>query len=159
MSNCIDAALSAGKITKELADRLKTYDNLDEALEIETLNLSRTKREAAIQAVRITEGWEKVKSHKDGPYYGLMALMARDKKDAAGYMNVDALSKVYEYRFHSRFADALSAFRTKSFGLTQDKEGLLKLIKAIYGETVDDPEIMKICQAMERADRRDYDGV
>lgn len=143
---CIDAAVKAGKISKSLADRLRSYDNIDDALEAETLNLARQKREAAIQAVRVAEGWEKVKSHPKGHYYGLKALFARDLKESASYMNVDVLAKIYENRYHAKFADVLKAFKTKNFGLTQDKEGLAKLVKAIYGEAVDDPEIEKFAK-------------
>lgn len=146
MIKCIEEALKAGKITKTVAERLDAAENLDEAIEIETLNLTRQKREAAIQAVRVADGWEKAKSHPNGHYYGLMALMARDKKEAAGYFNIDILAKTYEHRFHSRYADALSAFRTRGFGLTQDVDGLKKLVKAIYGEAVDDPEISKFAK-------------
>lgn len=146
MSACIDAALAAGKITRNLAERLRAYDNIDDALEAETLNLVRQKREAAIQAVRVSDGWEKVKSHPKGHYYGLKALLSRDFKDAAGYANVDVLSKVYEYRYHSKFAEALSAFRTRKFGFQQDKEGLKNLVRAVYGEAVDDAEISKFAR-------------
>ena len=142
MIACVQEALKAGKISKGLAERLEASDDLYEALEFETANLARQKREAAIQAVRVADGWEKVSGHKDGKYYGLMALLARDKKESAGYFNVDTLAKVYENRYHSQYADALSAFRTRGFGLTQDVEGLKKLVKAIYGEAVDDVEIM-----------------
>ena len=146
MIACIDAAFRGGKITRELAERLKASDNIEQALENETLNLTRQKREAAIQAVRVADGWEKVKSHAKGNYYGLMALMGRDKKEVAGYANVDILSKVYERRYHTRFADALSAFRTRRFGTSQDAEGLRKLIKGIYGEAIDDPEIAQFAK-------------
>jgi hypothetical protein len=146
MNQCLDLALKTGKITRSLGDRLKAYDNIDQAIEAETLNLAKAKRDAAIQAVRVSDGWEKVKSHKKGVYYGLMALMARDKKEMAGYGNIDKLAQAYEHRYHSRFSDALAAFRTKGFGLTQDRDGLVKLVKSIFGEVVDDPEINKFAK-------------
>jgi len=40
-------------------------------------------------------------------------------------------------------AEALSKFRTRSLGFSQDQEGLRLLTKAIYGETVDDADIMR----------------
>lgn len=146
MINCIQEALQAGKITKDLAGRLSSYDDINAGIEAETLGLVRQKREAAIQAVRLAEAWDNAKSHEKGRYYGIKALLARDVKEKAGYFNVDILAKTYEHRFQSRFADALSAFRTRKFGLSQDAEGLLKLVKAIYGEAVDDPEIAKFAK-------------
>ena len=146
MNPCISAALKAGKITKDLAQRLDSAEDLNAAIEFETLGLARNKREAAIQGVRVADGWEKAKSHERGTFDGIWSLLARDMTEKSGYNNIDTLQLHYQGRYHSKFREALGAFRTKNFGLSQDKEGIHKLIKAIYGETVDDPEIMKFAK-------------
>lgn len=146
MNPCVEAAYTAGKITKKLRDSLNLADNLEEAIEIETLALTRQKREAAIQALRVADGWQKAKSHEKGVFDGIWSLLARDMTEKAGYNNVDMLQLAYQARYHARFREALAAFRTKNFGLTQDKARIKKLVKAIYGEVVDDPEIMKFAK-------------
>ena len=145
-STCIDAAQAAGKISKDVAERLKKADNPDVAIDNVLTALTRQKRETAIQAVRIAEGWERVQSHPRSLYDGLVSLLTKDQTGKAGYANVEYLAKTYEARFQSRFADALSVFRTRTFGLTQDTERLHKLIKAIYGEAVDDTEVTKFAK-------------
>jgi hypothetical protein len=148
MISCVSEALTAGKITKKLADDLSAYENIDDAIAVLTLDMARQKREAAIQALRIADGWDDVTSHSKGVYRGLAAVLSRDMTDKAGYNNIDKLAKFYENRYHSMFMEAIEAFRTKSFGFTQDKEGMRTLIGAVYGKTVDDPEIMKFAKQL-----------
>ena len=146
MISCVAEALKAGKITKTLAKQLDAAENIDDAIELATLNLARQKREAAIQAMKVADGWDNVSSHPISVYHGLRALLSRDMTEKAGYNNVDKLTKFYQHKYHSQFADAIEAFRTKKFGITQDEAGTRNLIKAIYGEVVDDPEIMNFAK-------------
>ncbi len=144
---CIDQALAAAKINKSVAEQLKQAPDPEAAIQELSANYSRVKREKAIDAVRISVALQKIQSHPAGPQYGLMALLARDIKGNAQYFNIDLLSKVYTKKYLSRFSDGLSIFRTRAFGLSQDEEGLNNFIKAVYGETVDDPEIMKAAKS------------
>ena len=45
------------------------------------------------------------------------------------------------------FLMAFQYLELEHLGLSQDEEGLNNFIKAVYGETVDDPEIMKAAKA------------
>jgi len=138
---CIDQAFKNGQITKATADEIKAAPNPEDAINNLVTAKTRQKREAAIQAVRLAEGWERIKSHPVSMHDGLISMMVRDQTEKAGYVNVDYLAKTYHAKYNSMMAEALSAFRTRRVGFEQDQKGLTKFIKAIYGEPVDDAEI------------------
>lgn len=145
-NECIDIALKNKRISKDVAQAILDADDPNAAIDDVLGNLSRQRRETAIQAVRFAQAMDDIRSHPQGMYYGLTALMTKDPRGVSSYNNVEYLGKFYEGKYHSKFADALSKFRTKMFGLTQDEEGLNKLVRAIYGEAVDDPEIEKFAK-------------
>lgn len=140
-TDCINQAFKAGKITKAVSNALIEGDDIGKNIDEAIVGLTRQKREAAIQAARMAEAFEKIQSHPDQGYDGLMALLKRDKKGRAAYGNVDFRAKVKQGQYNSRFAEVLSTFRTRRLGFSQDEAGLRKLVAAIYGEAVDDVEI------------------
>jgi hypothetical protein len=143
---CIDQALSQGKISKGIADRIKSSENPEIEINRIVGDITRQKRETAIQAVRLADAVSKMSGHSKGSYDGLMSLMTKDPTGKAGYANVEYRARFNQSKYHSRFADALSRFRTRSLGFSQDTEGLNKLVRAIYGEAVDDAEITKMAK-------------
>lgn len=138
---CIDAAFKRGAITKQLADRLKQSDNPQDAIDNAIIGLTQQKREQAIQAVRLSKAWEDIKSHPRSEYDGFVSLFTKDQTGKAGFGNIEYLAKFYESKYLSKFNKALSRFRTKNVGFSQDIDGLKDLVRAIYGEPVKDPEI------------------
>jgi len=148
-NKCIDIAFKAGKITKDIAERIKAADDPELAIDSVLTDLSRQKREAAIQAVRLSKAWDNIKTHPDGLYDGLIGLLTKDPKGKAAYFNVEYLGKFYEGKYDSMMAEALSVFRTRNIGFSQDEAGLRNLVRAIYGEAVDDPQIMKFAKQWE----------
>lgn len=162
---CIDQSLKAGRITKDVAERLKNSDDVDTELTNIVANLNRQKRETVIQTVKMAENWNKASSwqgksilgryHKSqDPLKGINALLARDAQGVAKYINVDLLATGYKSQYHAAFADAMQHFRTRALGWYQNKEDLTKLIKSIYGETVDDPKIMKFANDWHKLNER-----
>ena len=145
-NDCIDIAFKAGKITKDVAERIKAADDPELAIDSVLTDLSRQKREAAIQAIRMSQAWDNMKTHPDGLYNGLVGLLTKDPKGKAGYFNVEYLGKFYEGKYDSMLAEALSVFRTRAVGFSQDEAGLRNLVRAIYGEAVDDPQITKFAK-------------
>ena len=145
-NECIDIAFKNGKITKDIAERIKAAEDPELAIDSVLTDLSRQKREAAIQAVRLSQAWDNIKTHPDGLYDGLIGLLTKDPKGKSGYFNVEYLGKFYEGKYDSMLAEALSAFRTRAVGFSQDEAGLRNLVRAIYGEAVDDPQIMKFAK-------------
>jgi len=138
---CIDIAIKDKRISADVARQILEAEDQNAAIDDVLGNLSRQRRETAIQAVRISEAFSLMESHPKGLYDGLVSLMTKDPDALAGYKNVEYLGKYYEGKYHSLFADAMSRFKTKMLGFSQDEEGLNKLVKAIYGEVIDDPEI------------------
>ena len=51
-------------------------------------------------------------------------MLGRDTKGVANTANVDLWSRVYSNRAAAEWADALSAFRTRMGGLSQDKAAM-----------------------------------
>ena len=153
---CIDQSLKAGRITGDVAERLKQADDPDAELTSIVADLSRQKRESVIQTVRLSEAWANASSwegrsikggkHKKDPMKGINSLLARDIQGVAKYGNVDLLATGYKAQYHAKFVDAMQHFRTRALGFYQNKEDLNKLIKAIYGEAVDDPQIKKFAK-------------
>lgn len=136
---CIDQAFSAGKISKATANELKASQDVEGTLNGMMLNLTQKKREGALQAARMAKAFGNMKSNKKGLYRGLVGLMTKDA--SAPYANVEYRSKFYQSKYHSALADALSRFRTRKLGFSQDVEGLEKMVRAIYGEAIDDADI------------------
>jgi hypothetical protein len=141
---CLIASNKAGRITKDLAQEMLQSGDPDTAIANLRADLSRKRRENAIQSVRMAEAWDNIKSHPDGMYAGLQSLMTKDPKGNAGYGNIEYYQKFYQGKYHSRMADVLSRFRTRMAGMSQDKEGLDKLVAAIFGESVDDADIARM---------------
>ena len=143
-SKCIDVAVQAGKISKAMGQEILKADSPEDAISNLVKNISREKREKAIQSIRIAEAFDNVKNHgSDNAMTGLMSLMVKDITGKASYLNVDMLGKSYTKKYMAKWADSLSMFRTRMFGLSQDEEGLNRFIRSVYGEAVDDSKINK----------------
>lgn len=143
---CIDLAQQSGKLSKQAATQLKAADavgRVEQELDSMVLAMARQKRETAIAAVRLAKAWEMVNAHPRSKYDGLIAILTRDKRERAGNTNVEARQKYWQSQFDSQLADMLQRFRTRKFGFAQDEAGVKKLIHAIYGNKIDDPDIMK----------------
>jgi hypothetical protein len=143
-SKCIDVAVQAGKISKSMGQEILKADSPEDAIFNLVKNISREKREKAIQSIRIAEAFDNIQKHgSNNAMTGLMSLMVKDISGKASYLNVDMLGKAYTKKYMAKWSDSLSMFRTRMFGLSQDEEGLNKFIRAVYGETIDDAEITK----------------
>ena len=140
-SKCVDVAVQAGQITAKVGQDIVKAGDPEQAIADLVEGLSRKKREAAIDSVRIADAWRDIKSHPKGEYEGLMAMLTKDVHGKAGYKNIEYLGKYYEGKYHAKFADALSQFRTRSLGWSQDDAGLKDLVRALYGETVEGVEV------------------
>lgn len=144
---CVNEALAQNRLSKDVAQAILDSDDPNQAIDDVLGNLTRQKRETAIQAVRISQAYDAVKSHPGGMSAGITALMTKDPTGRAKYKNVEFLAKYYEGKFHSMNAEALAKFRSRMFGIEQDEEELAKFLKAIYREDVDDPQIKAMADA------------
>ena len=145
---CVNDALKANRISKGVADQILASNNPNETITEILGDMSRARRETAIQTVRFAQALEDMKSHPSGEYHGLISLMAKDVKNVFPSANIDMRESFYKAKYEKMFSDGLSRFKTSitPVGFKQDEEGLNKLIQAIYGETVDDPAIPKLAK-------------
>jgi hypothetical protein len=144
---CVNEALAQNRLSKDVAQAILDSDDPNQAIDDVLGNLTRQKRETAIQAVRISQAYDAVKSHPQGMSAGITALMTKDPRGNAKYKNVEYLAEYYEGKFHAINAEALARFRSRMFGMDQDEEELVKFGKAIYGEEVDDPAFKRMADA------------
>lgn len=131
------AAKLPDQVKKALTESVEPDRVLDEYI----ATISREKREAAFQAVRLSDAVKDVSKHPDGPFYGMMAMLTKDNRGAAGYKNVEFLGRYYNNLLQSKNAKMLERFRAKGLGFLTDEENLQKFVRAIYGETTDDAVI------------------
>lgn len=143
---CINQAVKDKKISKSVAEEILASGDPAAAIKELADRMSREKREKVVDAIRLANNAEYINSHPDGPGAGLLALLAKDNTGRARYRNVDFLQRVYTEQFSSQWATGLELFRTKYFGLLNNTEGLNNFIRAVYGEVIDDPEIMKAAE-------------
>ena len=144
---CVNEALAQNRLSKDVAQAILDSDDPNQAIDDVLGNLTRQKRETAIQAVRISQAYDSVKSHPGGMSAGITALMTKDPTGRAKYKNIELLASYYEGKFQGMNAEALARFRSRMFGIEQDEEELVKFGKAIYGEEVDDPVFKKMADA------------
>jgi hypothetical protein len=143
---CVNDALKANRISKEVADQILASNNPNEAITEILGDMSRARRETAIQTVRFAQALEDMKSHPSGEYHGLISLMTKDVKNVFPGANIDMRTSFYKAKYEKMFSDGLSKFKTRMLGFKQDEEGLTNLAESVYGETVDDPIIAKIAK-------------
>jgi hypothetical protein len=141
-TKCVDAAVQAGRITGKIGQEILRSSNPAEAISGLVNTLSRQKRNAAVEAVRLANAWTRVESHEKSMYDGLMSLMSKDPSMLAKGGSVETETAFYLGKYHAKMAETLSRFRTRDLGWTQDKEGLREFVRGVYGETVADPNIV-----------------
>ena len=145
ITSCVNKALLAKKLNKGEAEAFLSMSEsigVENAIADSVEIISQKKREAVITALRMAQADQAARLHPKGYATGLMSVMVRDIWGASKSFNVDGLSRDLKANYHSQVAEMLEAFRTKTFGFTQDKRGLQQFVKAIYGEAAD-PEVSK----------------
>ncbi len=143
---CVNIAVKDNKISQRMADEILTSPDPEQIIRDMAETLARNKREKIVDAIRISNAIEAIESHPKDMGAGLASLLGKDVTGKADYANVDFMQKVYTKRFLAEWSNGLERFRTKAFGLSQDKEGLNNFVRAVYGEAVDDPQIMKLAE-------------
>ena len=129
-----------------MADEILAAPDQAEMIKDIAETLSRERREKVVDAIRLSNAIEAAESHPEGLGAGLASLMGKDVTGKANYANVDFLQKTYTNQFLAGWANGLERFRTKTFGLSQDKEGINNFVRALHKETVDDADIMQIAK-------------
>lgn len=167
--NCINKAEKKGIITKdeakELTDEYLKIDpsakskgstaspELSKAFLKQKVDNARIKKyQAAKQTLRDIENFKIISSHPKDAIRGLASLLSRDFIDGdfkMGNTNIDSRVHAVLGDMYSVWGEAVERFRTKNLGFSQDTDGLEKLVRAIFEESVDDPNISAFAKAWE----------
>lgn len=148
-AECLQQALKAGKISRDAEDILTEFKDTPErgiemAIEITKAN----KRNTILESVALSRAVADITSHEKGFATGLMSMLTRDITEKAGYSNIDTAGKAITAQFDAKLAEVYSRFRTRTLGLTQDKEGLGELVRALFGKESADKEINDMALAL-----------
>lgn len=165
--SCVNEAVKAKSITKKLADQILSSSDPEAELDSIVLQLSRDKKEAALSAIRIQEAlndMENVAPTQHGVLSKLAAavrntelnefdaaealIATMTKSERASYKNVEFLARSIAGRHHAKNAEMLSRFRTRKLGLSQDREGLINLVRSLSGESIKDAEVAKYAKGL-----------
>ena len=142
-TKCVDVAVQTGRITRKIGDDILRSTNPAEAISGLVNTLSRQKRNAAVEAVRLANAWTRVETHANSKYDGIMSLMSKDDTMMAKGESVETETDFYLGKYHAKMAEFLSRFRTRDLGWSQDKEGLSDFVDAVYGDTSLEPAIVQ----------------
>jgi hypothetical protein len=157
IEKCLNAKVEAGKLTRELAEEaLRLVKGLERDY-ARTVNrtaaearaaadaakeLARQaavqKRQTALHILATDRALREAKSHKRGVFAGAAALFARDIWGVSGFPSIEGRMKAVRSDLMRRWGVGLEAFRTRALGVKQDIPGLKNMVRALYGETVDD---------------------
>lgn len=166
--DCVEAAVKAGSLTREQAEDLYTRQQdaqarfvLDPQHSAESaarmadeLGIERAKQQvrlqkyqAALQAIRNTENAGNILRHPSGATLGLRAVIARDAKHRADWLNVDHAARAIRGQSETSLGEGLSALRTRMAGLQQDKPLLRKVVRELKGEGTGDARAAAFAKA------------
>ena len=161
LKDCIEAAQATGKIDEQLGldleHRVEGFERAVNvngqlspeaarraaeraALESSAAEIALRRRQTALQAIALNRTLTTIRSHPDGTAAGLMALLVKDLTGRAGVSNIDNRTTAILAQLHAQFADALSKYRTKKLGFSQDVEGLRNMVRELFGMDSGDPD-------------------
>jgi len=150
LKGCLDAAIGAGKVTREQADELisradgfatKAVNAEEMALNSAFTESALKRKQAALQIQKMTAAVSDMNSHPRGPKVGIKTVMGRDIMNEATWENVDQLGDAIRMDFLRRLADPLNKMRAKFLGLFRDHEFSRKLVKGIFGDGGGDKQV------------------
>lgn len=152
---CVNDLIAAGKLSSTDADRiLGSYDRATarfalngyaagaapraataSAMRSQRAGLAQRRRQRALQLIAQADTERLAASHQNGMADGLLALMVRDPRNPAGLVSVETRAGGLESLLMADLADGLAELRTKTFGLTQDRELLRDVVRSLHGQT------------------------
>ncbi|WP_027284487.1 hypothetical protein [Rubritepida flocculans] len=107
-------------------------------------------RQAAKRVLAAARNIELAEGHAAGFHNGVLALLARDLTGKATYTNVEARARAIRGLAHAGLVEVLDRFRSKALGLMRDEQGLVDMVRALYGEAPRDPAVKALAEAWTR---------
>lgn len=96
------------------------------------------KRRRAYQLLAAKAAMDDVTSHPKGPAAGAMAVLSFDRWGLARRGNVETRASSLLGLFQARFRDGMAAYAPRLLRLVQDKDGLERLVRELFGEGTGD---------------------
>jgi hypothetical protein len=151
LEDCLLKAIRAKVLKPAQADRIRaalkeTDDSEIKFLETFIQEKAEQRRRTHLQVIATSRAVKNVDSHPNGPGRGVQALITRDYQGKAGYSNVDYRRHALLAEYHSKFAGAMDAYRTKNLGFTQDTAGLKAMVKELFGESSGNPDAARFAK-------------
>ncbi len=144
LTDCINKAVEGGYMRRKQAEQLRELLKLQNEpddhrfLEIFIQATQEQRRLAQLQAIATKRNLGAVNAHPNGPGRGVLALLVRDIADKAPYSNIDYRRLSILGELHGHFADAMSAYRTRNLGFSQNLTGIKNMVKELFGEASGD---------------------
>jgi len=117
------------------------------ASEVMSENLRVKQRQIALQALAVDRVTQQAELHPKGLYAGIAGVLARDWWSMSKGSNAEARVKVVRRDLFRRWGAGVEALRSRLLGLKVNEAGLQSFVRALYGETVDDPAINAAAKA------------
>lgn len=175
---CILQKMRAGTATPTLMGQLQNIiENLDDtdeltrafkARDILQYRLNKKKQKAALQAVKMKEFEDEVavvEALPDQEFVVIpkvakvskttLMMLSKLTYDPTGNFvgsNVEINWKIIRAKAEALFSEGLERFHRKKLGFVQDKAGLRKLVREIYGEATEDLSAYAISKSWKRVD-------
>lgn len=157
IAKCLDDKVKAGLLSRDKAEEalqlIKKYEaeygrSMNQsaaeaaaaarAAEELTEAARRKKRDLALQTRAVKEAVDQAQNHPKGLYAGIAAVFARDWHNLFGNTSVEARIKTVQRDLYRHLGAMIETYRSRKLGLTQDQAGLANVVRALYGENVED---------------------
>jgi len=144
IKDCIEKALKAKQITEKQAEKIRKFAASQEEMSEQDIIASfvretlETRRRTQLQTIATKRNLADIKSHPKGTGRGVESLLIRDTDSKAPFSNVDYRRQNILADLHARLADAMSAYRTKNLGFSQDVGGIKRMVRELFGESSGD---------------------
>lgn len=153
--DCVEAAVTAGKINREQAEdlyqrqgdaterfRLDSQHSPESAARMGTeLGLERAKQnvrlqkyQTALQAIRNSQNAKVVLDYDAGATRGVRTILARDSRGRATWNNVENQARNILGQAHATLAEGLSQLRSRWLGFTRDRQMLRDSVRELFAE-------------------------
>jgi len=174
IANCLTKLVSAGRITQKAADdALALHEGIQGRLYPEmgpatadagaALEAARVmaeaardrKLEAAQQAIRQAEIFDRMQKHPRGQTVGLMSAMVRDNweggRATGNALNIDSHAEAVSKRLFGIVDGALDKYKSTMIGLRQDTESIWNVVDELFGRDTGDQAAKGAAKAFQDA--------
>lgn len=174
IANCLTKLVGAGRITQKAADdALALHEGIQGRLYPEmgpatadagaALEAARVmaeaardrKLEAAQQAIRQAEIFDRMQKHPRGQTVGLMSAMVRDNweggRATGNALNIDSHSEAVSKRLFGIVDGAFDKYKSTMIGLRQDTESIWNVVDELFGRDTGDQAAKGAAKAFQDA--------